>query len=60
MSGFVRCAFDTEKTSLTVFSTNKAAINLHRKFGFEIEGISKNQFRIEGKNSYSNLSFLNN
>lgn len=38
MSGSVRCAFGTEKTALTVFSTNKTAINLHRKFGFEIEG----------------------
>jgi RimJ/RimL family protein N-acetyltransferase len=38
-----------EKISLTVFSTNKAAINLYRTFGFQIEGISKRQYRIEGK-----------
>lgn len=38
-----------EKISLTVFSTNKAAINLYRKFGFAIEGISKKQYKIEGK-----------
>ena len=38
-----------EKISLTVFSTNKAAINLYRKFGFEIEGMSKRQYKIEGK-----------
>lgn len=38
-----------EKISLTVFSTNKPAINLYQKFGFEIEGISKKQYKIEGK-----------
>jgi len=38
-----------EKISLTVFSTNKAAINLYRKFGFAIEGVSKKQYKIEGK-----------
>lgn len=38
-----------EKISLTVFSTNKVAINLYRKFGFKIEGISKKQYKIEGK-----------
>ncbi|MGC9345608.1 MAG: GNAT family N-acetyltransferase [Candidatus Bathyarchaeales archaeon] len=38
-----------EKISLTVFSTNKVAINLYRKFGFAIEGISKKQYKIEGK-----------
>jgi len=40
---------ELEKISLTVFSTNKAAINLYKKFGFEIEGISKKQFKIAGK-----------
>ena len=40
---------ELEKISLTVFSTNKAAINLYRKFGFEIEGINKKQYKIEGK-----------
>ena len=38
-----------EKISLTVFSTNNTAINLYRKFGFEIEGMSKKQYKIEGK-----------
>lgn len=38
-----------EKVSLTVFSTNEAAINLYRTFGFQIEGMSKRQYRIEGK-----------
>jgi len=38
-----------EKISLTVFSTNEAAINLYRKFEFQIEGVSKRQHRIEGK-----------
>jgi len=40
---------DLEKISLTVFSTNKPAINLYRKLGFETEGISKKQYKIEGK-----------
>jgi len=38
-----------EKVSLTVFSTNEAAINLYRTFGFQIEGMSKKQYKIEGK-----------
>ena len=38
-----------EKIYLTVFSTNDAAINLYHKFGFEIEGTSKKQYKIEGK-----------
>jgi len=38
-----------EKISLTVFSTNEAAINLYRTFGFQIEGMSKKQYKIEGK-----------
>jgi len=36
-----------EKISLTVFSTNKPAIELYKKFGFKIEGVSKKQYRIE-------------
>ena len=28
---------------------NKAAINMYRKFGFEIEGICKRQFKIDEK-----------
>jgi hypothetical protein len=38
-----------EKISLAVFSTNKAAISLYRKFGFKIEGVSERQYKIEGK-----------
>jgi len=38
-----------EKISLSVFSTNKPAINLYVKFGFEIEGVKKKEFKIEGK-----------
>ena len=38
-----------EKISLTVFSANETAINLYRAFGFEIEGVSKKQYKIEGK-----------
>jgi RimJ/RimL family protein N-acetyltransferase len=38
-----------EKISLTVFSTNRPAINLYRKFGFQEEGVSKRQYRINGK-----------
>jgi ribosomal protein S18 acetylase RimI-like enzyme len=40
---------ELEKVSLTVFSTNKAAINLYRRFGFNIEGTSKKQYKIEGR-----------
>lgn len=38
-----------EKISLTVFSTNSPAINLYRKFGFHEEGVSRRQYRINGK-----------
>ena len=38
-----------EKISLTVFSTNKIAIDMYSKFGFKIEGVSKKQYRVEGK-----------
>jgi len=38
-----------EKISLTVFSTNRPAINLYRKFGFYKEGLSRRQYRIDGK-----------
>jgi ribosomal protein S18 acetylase RimI-like enzyme len=40
---------EMEKISLTVFSTNKAAINLYHRFGFKVEGISKKQYKIDGK-----------
>ncbi len=38
-----------EKICLEVFSTNINAIELYRKMGFEVEGIRKKQFKIEGK-----------
>jgi RimJ/RimL family protein N-acetyltransferase len=38
-----------EKISLDVFSTNEPAINLYRKLGFEVEGTSKRQYKIEGE-----------
>lgn len=38
-----------EKISLSVFSTNTPAINLYKKFGFEIEGVKKKEFKIEGE-----------
>jgi len=36
-----------EKISLSVFSTNKRAINLYKKFGFEIEGAKKREIKID-------------
>ncbi|MFX1253655.1 MAG: GNAT family N-acetyltransferase [Promethearchaeota archaeon] len=38
-----------EKISLSVFSTNIPAINLYHKFGLISEGISKKQYKIDGK-----------
>jgi RimJ/RimL family protein N-acetyltransferase len=38
-----------EKLSLSTFSTNVRAINLFKKFGFEIEGVKKKQFKIRGE-----------
>lgn len=38
-----------EKISLTVFSTNAPAIDLYKKFGFNVEGVKKKEFKIEGK-----------
>ncbi|MDP8011622.1 MAG: GNAT family N-acetyltransferase [Thermoplasmata archaeon] len=38
-----------EKICLEVFSTNKNAISLYQKLGFEIEGIKKKQFKIRGE-----------
>jgi len=36
-----------EKISLSVFSTNEPAISLYKKYGFEIEGVKKKEFKIE-------------
>lgn len=38
-----------EKICLEVFSTNVNAIELYKKLGFQIEGIRKRQFKIEGE-----------
>ena len=38
-----------DKISLSVFSSNKPAINLYKKFGFEIEGVKKKEFMVEGR-----------
>ncbi|UCH89400.1 MAG: GNAT family N-acetyltransferase [Thermoplasmata archaeon] len=38
-----------KKICLSCFSTNRAAITLYKKFGFEEEGRRKNQFKIDGK-----------
>ena len=40
-----------EKISLTTFSTNKIAMSLYRKFGFEVEGTSKNTTSLEKNTS---------
>lgn len=38
-----------EKISLSVFSINEPAIDLYKKFGFEIEGVKRKEFKIEGE-----------
>ncbi len=38
-----------EKLYLSVFSTNQRAINLYKKFNFQVEGTRKKQYKIEGK-----------
>jgi RimJ/RimL family protein N-acetyltransferase len=38
-----------ENISLRVFSTNKRAIGLYQKFGFESEGAIKRQYKLEGE-----------
>ncbi|MHB1909393.1 MAG: GNAT family N-acetyltransferase [Nitrososphaerales archaeon] len=40
---------EIEKISLSVFSTNKRAIGLYKKFGFKIEGRLERQFILKGK-----------
>jgi len=37
-----------EKLYLSVFSTNQRAINLYKKFNFQVEGRRKKQYKIEG------------
>ena len=38
-----------EKILLGVFSGNERAIRLYEKFGFEVEGVEKKQFKIRGR-----------
>lgn len=38
-----------EKLSLEVFSTNENAISLYRSMGFQIEGVRKKHFKINGE-----------
>jgi RimJ/RimL family protein N-acetyltransferase len=38
-----------EKVTLSVFSTNTAALELYRASGFEVEGVRKRQLRIKGE-----------
>ena len=38
-----------EKVTLGVFSTNKRAFGLYKKFGFKVEGVLKRQHILEGK-----------
>ena len=38
-----------EKIELSVFSTNETAIRLYEKFGFEREGVARQQFLIDGR-----------
>ncbi len=38
-----------EKAVLEVFSTNERAIALYQKFGFEVEGVRRREFKIRGQ-----------
>ena len=40
---------EIEKISLSVFSNNKRAIGLYKKFGFKIEGRLEHQFILKEK-----------
>jgi RimJ/RimL family protein N-acetyltransferase len=42
---------EVEKIILGVFSTNQRAFRLYEKFGFEVEGVKKKQYHIEGKHA---------
>ena len=37
------------RLELTVMTNNETAINLYKKFGFEIEGVKKNSMKVDGK-----------
>lgn len=38
-----------EKIQLEVFSTNQRAINLYRRYGFEVEGVQRRAFKLKGE-----------
>ena len=40
---------DVEKIVLGVFSNNPRALHLYQKFGFEVEGVRKRHYHIEGE-----------
>ncbi len=40
---------DVEKIVLGVFSSNRRALHLYQKFGFEVEGVRKRQYYIDGR-----------
>ena len=40
---------DIEKVVLGVFSSNKRAYGLYKKFGFKVEGVLKRQHILEGR-----------
>jgi len=46
---WARSRNDVEKVGLGVFSGNRRAFHLYEKFGFEVEGIKKKQYYIDGK-----------
>ncbi len=41
--------FGLEKVELNVYSENKAAISLYKKFGFEQEGFIRKYRKLEGR-----------
>jgi RimJ/RimL family protein N-acetyltransferase len=38
-----------EKIALSVFSTNRKAVGLYKKFGFESEGVRRKQYKTDGR-----------
>jgi ribosomal protein S18 acetylase RimI-like enzyme len=41
-------ALGLEKVELVVYASNRSAINLYRKFGFEVEGRQRRKRKIDG------------
>lgn len=46
---WARMQKDVEKVVLGVFSSNKRAYGLYKKFGFKVEGVLRNQHILKGK-----------